>query len=66
MWALVLIWDFRDACCKNNIAGCKQPRRFLSVPARKGSLLELIFTNKKVLVGDAEVKGSLGWQGSGC
>lgn len=59
LWALVLIWDFRDVCWKDNTAGYKQPRRLLSAPARRGSLLELIFTNK-VLVGDVAVQGSLG------
>lgn len=59
MWALVLIWDFRDVCWKDNTAGYKQPRRLLSAPARRGSLLELIFTNK-VLVGNVAVQGSLG------
>ncbi|GAB0205871.1 hypothetical protein GRJ2_003052700 [Grus japonensis] len=72
--ALVLMGDFNhpDICWRDNTAERKQSRKFLECvddnfllqvieePTRRGAMLDLILTNKKGLVGDVKLKGSLG------
>jgi len=72
--ALVVMEDFihSSVCWRDNTAGHKQSRRFLESvndnfllqmveePMRTGFLLDLLLTNKEGLVGDVNVKGSLG------
>lgn len=60
-----------NICWRDNTTGHKQSRRLLQSihgeflsqvieePSRRGSLLDLILTNKKELVGDGEVKDIL-------
>ena len=71
--ALVLMGDinFPDICCKYNLAQKKESWRFLECmeanlmqmirePTRGADPLDLLFTNKKGLVGDVEVGGCPG------
>jgi len=72
--ALVLMGDFNlaDICWKYSPAERKQSRRFLECvednfltqlvrePTRGGASLDLLFTNREGLVGDAVVGGCLG------
>ncbi|GAB0208302.1 hypothetical protein GRJ2_003295900 [Grus japonensis] len=72
--ALVLMGDFNhpDICWRGNTAGHKQSRKFLECiddnfllqvteePMRRGAMLDLVLTNKKGLVGNVKLKGSLG------
>ena len=65
-------FNYPDICRRNNTAGHKQAKRFLECisdnfltqvieePARRGSLLDLVLTNKAGLVRDVEAVGSLG------
>lgn len=67
---VVLRWDLRDSRRGDKAAGHEWPRRVPSDDVlllqvteqqrRRGAPLELIFTNKEGLVGDAEVEGSRG------
>ncbi|PKU32130.1 dtw domain-containing protein 2 [Limosa lapponica baueri] len=71
---LVLMGDFNhpDICWKDNTAGHKKSRKFLECvndnfllqmieePMRKGTVLDLVLTNKEGLVGNVKFKGSLG------
>ncbi len=61
-----------DICWRDNTAGHKQSKRFLECvdnhflthvteePTRRGAMLDLVLTNKEGLVGNVELKGSLG------
>ncbi|GAB0209183.1 mitochondrial enolase superfamily member 1 [Grus japonensis] len=72
--ALVLMGDFNhpDIRWRDNAAERKQSRKFLKCiddnfllqvieePMRRGAMLDLVLTNKEGLVGDVQLKGSLG------
>ncbi|GAB0209186.1 triadin [Grus japonensis] len=72
--ALVLMGDFNhpDIRWRDNAAERKQSRKFLECiddnfllqvieePMRRGAMLDLVLTNKEGLVGDVQLKGSLG------
>jgi len=72
--ALVLMGDFNhpNICWRDDTAGHKQFRRFLDCvddnfvlqvikePMRRGAMLDLVLTNKEGLVGNMNLKGSLG------
>ena len=72
--ALVLLGDFNhpDICWKSNTASCRQSSRFLeciednflsqviSTPTRGDAILDLVVTNASELVGDVNIRGSLG------
>ncbi|GAB0182153.1 hypothetical protein GRJ2_000680600 [Grus japonensis] len=72
--ALVLMGDFNhpNICWRGNTAGHKQSRRFLEYvydnfllqvieePMRRGAMLDIGLTIKEGLVGNVELKGSLG------
>ncbi|GAB0177064.1 voltage-dependent L-type calcium channel subunit alpha-1C [Grus japonensis] len=72
--ALVLVGDFNhpNICWRDNAAEHRQSRKFpecvddnlllqvIEEPTRRGAMLDLILTNKKGLVGDVKLKGSLG------
>ncbi|PKU48058.1 dtw domain-containing protein 2 [Limosa lapponica baueri] len=72
--ALILMEDLNhlDTCWTDNTAGHKQSRRFLQCindnfllqvteePTRSHAMLDLVLTNKEGLVGNVELKGSLG------
>ncbi|GAB0191026.1 hypothetical protein GRJ2_001567900 [Grus japonensis] len=61
-----------DICWRDNTAGHKQSRKFLECsddnflpqvlrePMRRSAMLDLVLTNKKGLVGNVKLKGSLG------
>ncbi|GAB0189139.1 hypothetical protein GRJ2_001379200 [Grus japonensis] len=61
-----------DICWRDNTAGHKQSRRFLECaddsillqvieePTRRGAMLDIVLTSKEGLVGDVNLKGSLG------
>ncbi|GAB0180838.1 hypothetical protein GRJ2_000549100 [Grus japonensis] len=71
---LVLMRDFNDPdiCWRDNTAGHKQSRRFLECVSdnfllqvieelmRRGAMLDLVLINKEGLVGNVNLKGSLG------
>ncbi|PKU41722.1 rna-directed dna polymerase from mobile element jockey- hypothetical protein [Limosa lapponica baueri] len=71
---LVLLRDFThpDICWRDNTAGHKKSRKFLECvddnfllqmtekPKRKGTVLDLVLTNKEGLVRNAKLKGCLG------
>ncbi|GAB0189153.1 mitochondrial enolase superfamily member 1 [Grus japonensis] len=72
--ALVLMGDFNnpDICWRDNTAEHKQSRKFLECvednflmqvieePMRRGAMLDIVLTSKEGLVGDVNLKGSLG------
>ncbi|GAB0206732.1 hypothetical protein GRJ2_003138800 [Grus japonensis] len=65
-------FDHPNICWRDNTAGHKQSRKFLEgvndkfllqvteEPVRRGAMLDLVLTNKEELVGDVELKSSLG------
>ncbi|PKU48920.1 rna-directed dna polymerase from mobile element jockey-like [Limosa lapponica baueri] len=73
--ALVLMGDFShpDICWRDTTTGHKQSRRFLECiddnfflkvieQLMRGSMLDLVLTNKEGLVGNVKLKGSLGYR----
>ena len=73
---MVFIVNFShpSTCWRNNTAGHQKPKRFLECvdssflfqvvqePTRKGAMLDLVLTNKKGLVSNMKLKGSLGYR----
>ena len=70
--ALVFMWDFNHPyiCWRKNTARHKQSRRFLECindnfvlqvieePTKRDALLDLMLTNKEMIIGDVKIKGS--------